>query len=216
VPPTHTNGTGYIINTQDDETDSPILNFGNSDALVIINGIVQPKGQQIVLPVGQQIAAVTTLDKKEAKKKYGKDAKKGAVEITTTKGSSKGYALNTDQILSYAQQGLDTGLAALADINFQKLISDGLASVSFDEIKGLSDEEMEEMQEELKNAQIEIQKVGPELQRQFKENLLSKEDMEDAKREIEEAKKEIEQAKKEIIKAKKEIEQTKKQTSRKA
>jgi hypothetical protein len=65
------------------------LKFGNTEALVVINGIKYAKGQEITLPAGHQITKLTTLDGKEGKKKYGKEGKKGVVEINT---AATGYA----------------------------------------------------------------------------------------------------------------------------
>ena len=213
-PATHIQGTGYIMNTDDEQVGTP-LNFGNSDALVIINGVVQPKATAIVLPVGQQITGVTTLDKKEAKKKYGKDAKKGAVEITTAK-STNGVAINMDEVMGYAQQGMDAGFKVLADIDFDKILGEAFASISFDDLQGLSDEEMKSVQEELKNAQLEIELAGPEIQRQFDAQRLSRDEMLEARKAIMEARKEIMQAKKEIMQAKKDALKAKKEAVKKA
>lgn len=55
----------------------------NDDMLIVINGQKQEKGEKIRLPLNQEIDKLTVLDKKDAKKKYGKDGKKGAVELTT-------------------------------------------------------------------------------------------------------------------------------------
>lgn len=66
------------------------LNFGNDNALIVINGVKYAKGQEIMLPAGQIVTSITTLTDKEGKKKYGKEGKKGVIEITT---SSEGQNL---------------------------------------------------------------------------------------------------------------------------
>jgi len=200
MPPVSAQGHSMIINSGAQQ--SPVLNFGD-DALVIINGVKQPKGSVVTLPAGQQVVGIATLTTKEAKSKYGKEGKKGAVEITT---AATGYAFMMP----------DEGFKALSNINFDEIMGNAFVNLNIDAMDELPEEQRLEIGEDLKRAEIELRRVGPELQRSFEAHRLSKEDMEDAKREIEAAKKEIEAAKKEIMNAKKEIERTKKETSRKA
>lgn len=213
MPPSSAQGHSMIINSGAQQ--SPTLNFGN-DALVIINGVKQPKGSVVTLPAGHQVVGVATLDTKEAKNKYGKDGKKGAVEITT---AATGYSFmmpDESTVMGYAQMGLDEGFKALSNINFDEIMGSAFTHIDMDAMDELSEEQRSAIEEDIKRAGIELRKVGPELQRSFEAHRLSKEDMEDAKREIEAAKKEIEAAKKEIMNAKKEIERSKKKQSRKA
>lgn len=216
--PVPVNGRAMLLNQNNSNQGGPLFNFGNSDALVVINGVKQSKDQVVMLPGGQKIVRITTLDKKEAKKKYGKEAKKGAIEITTATIGAQSFSFtmpDIDQPAIRFAQGMNEGFRVLASVDFKKEISDAFSSVSSDELSGMSDEEVEAFQENLKQAQAEIQRAGPELQKQFAKQRLSREDVDDAKKEIEEARKEIEQAKKEIIKAQKEIERTKKQAGKK-
>ncbi|MFP9114353.1 M56 family metallopeptidase [Flavobacterium sp. RHBU_3] len=81
-----------------DESDNLATNGKNiamnisDNTLVLVNGKKLPKGAPITLPNGQQIASVNVLKGKEAKKKYGKEAKDGAIEITTENtGNGTGF-----------------------------------------------------------------------------------------------------------------------------
>jgi hypothetical protein len=201
------------------------LNLGGTDALIIINGIKQPKGSVVMLQPGEQINTLNMVDKKEAKKKYGKDAKKGAIEITTRKNDIQGAfafampEIDMDQVMNFAKMGMDIGFDAMANVDIQTqldLAFDGLKDMDFNM---LSAEERANLQEDLKQAQIEIQNLGPQLKMEMSKRKMS---TDDAKREIEAARKEIEAAKKEIQKAQMEIQkaqkaqQAKKAATRKA
>ncbi|WP_159802003.1 M56 family metallopeptidase [Flavobacterium sp. MK4S-17] len=59
--------------------------YGDEDALIIINGVKQKKGEPLKLPLNEEIKEATILTKKEGRKKYGKDGKNGAVEIITSR-----------------------------------------------------------------------------------------------------------------------------------
>lgn len=59
------------------------VQINNKDLLIVIDGKRQEKRETIEIPVNRSIDEIKTLDKKEAKKKYGSDGKKGAIEITT-------------------------------------------------------------------------------------------------------------------------------------
>lgn len=71
-------GAVKIINS------STEVNMGDK-MLVVFNGRKMAKGVSIKIPEGEEIDEMTVLEKKEAKKKYGKEAKDGAVEILTRK-----------------------------------------------------------------------------------------------------------------------------------
>jgi hypothetical protein len=178
-----------------------------------------------MLQPGEQINTLNMVDKKEAKKKYGKDAKKGAIEITTRKNDNQGAfafampEIDMDQVMNFAKMGMDIGFDAMANVDIQTqldLAFDGLKDMDFNM---LSAEERANLQEDLKQAQIEIQNLGPQLKMEMSQRKMS---TDDAKREIEAARKEIEAAKKEIQKAQMEIQkaqkaqQAKKAATRKA
>lgn len=59
------------------------VKVNDKDLLIVIDGEKQEKGETIQIPVNRSIDEIKTLDKKEGKKKYGSDGKKGAIEITT-------------------------------------------------------------------------------------------------------------------------------------
>jgi len=86
-----TAATGYALAGAGNNVD---LNLGNTDALVVINGIKYVAGQQIKLPAGHQVTGITTLNNKDGKAKYGKEGKKGVVEITSAAaGIAYGYVM---------------------------------------------------------------------------------------------------------------------------
>ena len=61
-----------------------------------VNGKLQPKGAPVRIPAGQAINSMNVLKGKDAKSKYGRDAKDGAIEITTTKKARRGYGIDRD------------------------------------------------------------------------------------------------------------------------
>ncbi|WP_116787335.1 M56 family metallopeptidase [Flavobacterium psychrotrophum] len=68
------------------------INMG--DVLIVLNGKKLPKGEVLKLPAGEEVEGMTVLKNKEAKKKYGKDAKEGVIEITTRRTvSARGFAM---------------------------------------------------------------------------------------------------------------------------
>lgn len=79
APPVPQRGFG-----QDPDGTTVAMNI-TDNTLVLVDGIKQPKGAPVKLPVGREIASVNVLKGKEGKKKYGKEAKDGAIEITTAK-----------------------------------------------------------------------------------------------------------------------------------
>jgi len=130
---------------------------------------------------------MNTLTPKEAKKKYGKEGKKGAVEIGTVKtprnvlqispnytyngndeGQDMGYEMPPmppmppmEDIMSYARMGVNEGMKALSEIDWQKEM----------DFKGLSEEDRREIQEEMKKARIEVEKAmnDPEIRKEMDE-----------------------------------------------
>lgn len=212
-------------------------------ALFVVNGVQQEEiGENLSdlkLPKGQTIGHFNVLSTKEAKKKYGKKAKKGAVEIETKQASNFAYNLNNDipinlqmnipeidmdKIMTIAANGVDVGMDVLANMDWQKVMA-------FD---GISEEERKEIQEEMKRAQIEVQKAMIDLKvdmskmeidkeefkksfkeaydgKQYKEQEMKQamKEMEQAKLQMKEAQKQLENAQKELQNAQKEIEKKK-------
>lgn len=78
---------------QDPDGTTVAMNI-TDNTLVLVDGIKQPKGAPVKLPVGREIASVNVLKGKEGKKKYGKEAKDGAIEITTAKKRADKVSVN--------------------------------------------------------------------------------------------------------------------------
>mgnify|MGYP003574954634 CR=1 FL=1 len=204
-----------------------ITGFGDKDALVIVNGVKQKKGKSVTLAPGQNVESITVLDGKDAKKKYGKEAKKGAIEIITN-SNAQGYSFLVDGPISVSQidfenlpvdfEGIINGIdfESLPDINSIAQIYGGDNAIQV-----ISSKDMENMKAELKRSlgefkrgekdlvkgRAEIIKQQSDMDRMRMRDEMSAKDYEELQKELEEAKKEIEQAKKEIQQARKEIEQ---------
>ena len=233
-------------------------------ALVVVNGVKQEKdtdATQLQLPKGQTISYMNVLSAKEAKKKYGREAKKGAIEITTKKvapnvisypanysysysdeeDAREGFEMPPmppmppmDEIMGYARMGVNEGMKALSDIDWQKEMN----------FEGLSIEDRKEIQEEIKRAKIEIEKAmnDPDVKKAMTEHSFAKglkqgadrskieriREMGDrdrlradkerlqAQRELMQAKKELFKAKMELQKARMELEKNKFKSKQKA
>ena len=233
-------------------------------ALVVVNGAKQEKdtdATQLQLPKGQTISYMNVLSPKEAKKKYGRDAKKGAIEITTKKVTPNVISYPTnysysysdedeerdgfemppmppmppmDEVMGYARMGVNEGMKALSEINWQKEM----------DLKGLTLEERKEIQEELKRARIEIEEAmnDPDVKRAMtvhsfakglkqgaesskidriremgdRDQLRADKERLQAKRELMQAKKELFKAKMELQKARMELQKNKIKSNKKA
>lgn len=89
----HAYGSTYNFNQDGDVV---ALNISDN-TLVLLNGKKQEKGAPVRIPSGHEISAVNVLKGKDAKKKYGKEAKEGAIEITTKRSngnSARGYGFS--------------------------------------------------------------------------------------------------------------------------
>ena len=216
----------------------PAIINPSKGSLVIVNGVKQENNTdatQLQLPKGQSISYMNVLSPKEAKKKYGREAKKGAVEITTKKGSvaapafpqgftynmnDEGNSIGTskmppmppmppmEDLIAYASMGVEEGMKALSNMDWQKVMA----------FEGLTEEDRREIQEEMENASIEIRKAfnDPEVRkvmasRKQEAASLARGLRDGALSEREKAASEREmiQAKKELIEAKKELEKAK-------
>lgn len=199
------------------------MKIGGNDMLIIINGVKQKKGEtSIKIPLGQEIAEMNILKGKEAKKKYGKEAKEGAVEITTQGANNMAFNIGPEafdfQMPPDMQfdmpMDFDIRIESLGDFgNVNRIFTDG---DNFKVWGDMSEEDMKQVQEELKKAQIELQDLGPRMQESFRKKEMSQEELKAAKEEIEKAKKEIEQSRKEMEKARKELENARKKLNKKA
>lgn len=159
-------------------------NISPNGALVVVNGVKQPKNddEQINLPKGQSVSSMNVLSAKEAKKKYGKEGKKGAIEITTKKGLNtttfrgNSYTYDDDgnmvvamsplhpmpamppmdEIMSYAKMGAEEGMKAVASIDWENM-----------KIPGLSEADRAEIREEMKRARVEVEKAFSDVKFNF-------------------------------------------------
>jgi hypothetical protein len=84
------------IAVSEDENGSAIALNITDKTQVYVNGKLQPKGAPVRIPAGQTINSMNVLKGKDAKSKYGRDAKDGAIEITTTKKARRGYGIDRD------------------------------------------------------------------------------------------------------------------------
>ncbi|AWH85683.1 peptidase M56 [Flavobacterium album] len=206
------------------------MKIGDTDMLIVINGVKQKKGQTAIkLPLGQEIAEMNILKGKEAKKKYGKEAKEGAVEITTKGSNNMAFNIGPEVFDFHKMPDMQFDMPMDFDIriedfpniqDFMGIMKDG------DNVQvwgDLSEEERKQIQEEMKKARIELKELQPKLQKRLKDKEASDDEMREAKKEIEKAKKEIEESRKEMEesrkemdKARKEMETARKQLNRKA
>jgi hypothetical protein len=245
MPPTPPALTAIAVNNAtsngNNNQGGTFINTPFEGAIVYINGVKQKESDIVTIPNGQTISMINVLSPKEAKKKYGKEAKKGAMEITTQKGTSPvgkqsasySYAFNDngemmmpnlDEIMGYAAMGVDAGMNALNSINWDN-------EMQFSN-QGLSAQDIAQLKADIKQAQadvkremsdIEMKKIFSEKDKEeFKRayNEASRESlkaMREMKNEIREnVKEEMKEVKKEMIKAKKEMEKAKKEMSKKS
>lgn len=198
------------------------------DELIVIDGVKQKKGE-ITLPNANQIASITVLKGKEGKKKYGRDAKKGVIEITTHKNGVGRFKITGPNTFSYAIPGNEGSFQIeIPDMNFEfpefdgeifiegfegfpdMTVFEGLGDFTFNITSDMSEDELRAMREQLENSRIQIEKSRPQMELQLRKQLQGEElqrATEEMRKELEEAKKEIEQARKELEKSKKEMQQ---------
>ncbi|AXG74560.1 M56 family peptidase [Flavobacterium arcticum] len=160
-PPIPSQEGGWSVNN---------ITINNKDMLIVINGIKQEKGETIKLPLDTKIDKMNVLEKKEAKNKYGKDGKKGAIEITTKKVVSR-YSVHTIESngawrTSIGESNIDyyddmqkdiTAMRRFTNIDFENITSDNISQ--FPMLRGTSVEDLAALKERLGDAQIEIQKI---------------------------------------------------------
>lgn len=95
---------GYPLAVSEDQNGSVIALNTTDNTQVYVNGKLQPKGAPVLLPGGHEITSMNVLKGKDAKKKYGKEAKDGVIEITTVrvvKGMPMGRSANTARGFSF-------------------------------------------------------------------------------------------------------------------
>jgi hypothetical protein len=225
VPPTPPNVTGGI------NMGGTNMNFGDTDALIVINGVKQKKGAEIKLPPGEDVASINILKDKDGKNKYGKAGKKGVIEITTRRGpqvrmgrlaplqgNGHAYAITIPE--GDFNFDFDFNMDDLGDMDVFRL--EGMEDVQkmLEDMGGnfrlsteMNDEDMADVMERIKEAQEKIQNAMPEIKRELKNNGLSEKEYKEA---LDEAKKGMEEARKEMDKARKDLEKARKQMNKKA
>lgn len=207
------------------------MKFGDTDALIVINGVKQKKGGEIKLQPGEDVAEINVLKDKEAKNKYGKEGKKGVIEITTRKGpqvrmgrlaplhgNGHAYAITIPE--GEFNFDFDFNMDDLGDMDvfrfngmedMQRMFEDMGRNFSFS--TEMNDEQMADVMERIKEAQEKLQSAMPEIKRELKNNGLSEKEYKEA---LDEAKKGMDEARKEMEKARKDLENARKQMNKKA
>ncbi|MHA3788350.1 M56 family metallopeptidase [Flavobacterium hauense] len=220
--------TSTSTNTGTGSVSGANLNISKG-SLVIVNGVLQKENEndnlkQLQLPKGQAISNMKVLSPKEAKKKYGKPGKNGAVEIDTKQApmnytyafGNDGDAMNLklnmpdmDNLMAIAANGVNVGMDAVANIDWQSQIA----------FEGITEEERREIQEELKKAHAEIQQAMKELKIDMSRESLGKEskdqEMKQAMKQMEQAKLQMKEAQKQLEEAQKEVQQAQKEMDKK-
>ncbi|MCW4467723.1 M56 family metallopeptidase [Flavobacterium sp. MFBS3-15] len=193
------------------------LKIGDTDMLIVINGVKQKKGNPIKLPLGQEIAELNMLKGKEAKKKYGKEGKEGAVEIITKATGPFQMKIGPEMHSFVMPEGsMDFNFDMPMDFDiriedfpnmqqFMGIIKDGDFQFS-----GTFDSETIE---QLRKHAEDMKAQGFE---KFRNKEMAEEDQKAAKEELEKAKKEIEESRKELEQSRKELEKARKQLNKKA
>lgn len=95
---------GFPMPANEDPSGSVIALNTTDNTQVYVNGKLQPKGAPVLLPGGHEITSMNVLKGKDAKKKYGREAKDGVIEITTVrvaKGMPLGRGANTARGFSF-------------------------------------------------------------------------------------------------------------------
>jgi len=200
------------------------LKIGGTDMLIVINGTKQKKGESIKLPIGEDISEMNMLTTKDAKKKYGKEGKEGAVEITTRKSNNvmafamgpEAFSFDMPQNFNFEFDMPDFELnmedfKGMGDLN---KILEGENIRIFGNM--LSEEEMKQIQEDINRARIEVDGIRPMIEEKNRMKEMNKEEMKATKEEIKKAKKEIEEARKDLEKSRKDLEKTRKELNKKA
>ncbi|WP_294732538.1 M56 family metallopeptidase [uncultured Flavobacterium sp.] len=185
----------------------------NKDALIVIDGIKQKKGEIIKIPINQELDEVHVLNKKKAKKKYGRAGKKGAIEIKTKKKPTRHTMriiknqMHGDILIKESIEDLDGFenetilVETISDMDFDTIVlkSNDIAGVEL--LESLSVEDFEKIQENLNEVEYEV------LEFQNNETLrnypLNKEEISKTKKDIEEAKQKLVIRKKKIMELRK-------------
>jgi hypothetical protein len=183
--------------------------FGDKDALVIINGVKQEKGKPIKIQLNEEISEVKVLTPKEAKKKYGKEGKNGAMEVITQKGQQQNRyttytfteALPGSMRMYIGENNIDydeiiaeaTRMRTFADIDFES--SQFISADDFKVLEHLSPDEIEALKAQLTDAQEIVKQLSNGSMQTF---TFTTDEFESARASVEEARATLEEKRKMI------------------
>lgn len=148
-----------LANGSNNSTGQNVAMNISDNTLIVVNGVKQPKGAPVNIPHGQQISAVNVIKGKDAKKKYGKEAKDGAIEITTI-GIATSY--NGAHIYRY-------GSPALAESTFS-LRTDEMPDFDFEFDFNAEDSDGAIHMQELKKQMEELSNMSADVWKDFESN----------------------------------------------
>jgi hypothetical protein len=212
------------------------VDINNDDMLVVIDGVKKGKGEAALKGLNSdRIASINILKGKEAKKKYGKDGKKGVIEITTRKPgmAPRVMYLSPGDHFEFNMPDMPAipDMPAMPDMehfefqfgdmgDIEELFQDENGDIKMYR-KELSAEELERLQKNAEEMRIQIEKRFSDMDH----NKLwegqgirkeTRESREQARKEMEEARKEMEKVRKELEEARKELQKTRALMNKKA
>ncbi|MFL9843523.1 M56 family metallopeptidase [Flavobacterium rhizosphaerae] len=195
------------------------IKIDNEDMLIVINGQKQEKGEKINLPLNQDISTVKILDKKEAKKKYGRDGKKGAVEITTkptrvagvdfiSHAGPNGYLNGGMNTYMSQQPANNSNIRSFTFSTSGEISSEELSRLAADKTYILQNLDIPEIKAaDLSDIYIEdfgkLKNDKQQIENNERFFISGKAEMDEARKDLEEARKDLEHAR-EVLKAERE------------
>jgi hypothetical protein len=205
-PPGHPQGPGKKM----------AFDFGDKHPLIIINGQPQKKGAEITIPPGEEVDAVNVFKGKEARKKYGRKAKDGIVEITTRPiAGNHVYITSPTRFSTIGINDMNIEISPDIVINLDELRNNINASIDFKNMEI-------DMSENLKQAHLQLDMADEQFRNAGLQILLQKQQVKDILKnnpddaQWENALQELNHAKKEIDEAVKELEDARKEFSKKS
>ncbi|WP_330443070.1 M56 family metallopeptidase [Flavobacterium sp. C4GT6] len=188
APPTPPAARGTIYNSPSQQNGLQIINSDNKDVLVIVNGVKQQKGSTVTIPQGQIVSNINVITGKEAKKKYGKEAKDGVLVVTTQTGGSyavkmpKGMVLDMDMIQDFSIDPISMmDMEALAQL-------DGEMAKRMEEqmkrVEEMSQAEKIRMKEQMERGLVQLQRGEAQIARDMERAEQRKLQMEERRTEI--------------------------------
>lgn len=205
LPPGAVYGTPGNLHIQHGTPAPTVIATGNEETLIVINGVRQEKRGTLSLPFGEEIVEFRVLKDRDAKDKYGKDGKKGVVEITTRRTAHNLRGNGRITMLNGNDIDLDVDLSGLADLDFSSFSKLGeLANLK--ELGVLGDFRFDGeffTEADQRHIQAELARAGEEIKRAMADIDASAYELSDKERE--EIRKEMIAARKEIMEARKEM-----------